>query len=184
MLSEYFNINEFWSPIKGYDELYEVSNWGRIKSLEKVILYSNGRRYLYEEKILKLNPSNGYRTISLVKDKVKLTNMVHRLVAGAFKQNPLNKTFVNHEDGDRSNNYYMNLSWSTPSENQLHSYNVLGHKAVRGENNGASKLKEKDISLIRHLYSTGISQGRVGLMFGVCQEAIRKIVYKETWAHV
>lgn len=184
MLIEYFNINEFWSPIKYYEGLYEVSNWGRIKSLEKVILYSNGRRYLYEEKILKLNPSNGYRTISLVMNKEKTTHMVHRLVAGAFKENPLNKTFVNHEDGDRSNNYHLNLSWSTPSENQLHSYNVLGHKAVRGERNGASKLQEKDISLIRHLYSTGVSQCQIGRLFSVCQEAIRKIVYKETWAHV
>jgi hypothetical protein len=85
MLTEYFNIKEFWLPIRGYESLYEVSNWGRIKSLEKVILYSNGRRYLYEEKILKLNPSNGYKTISLVKDKAKLTHMVHRLVAIAFK---------------------------------------------------------------------------------------------------
>lgn len=184
MLIEYFNINEFWSPIKDYDGLYEVSNWGRIKSLEKIVLYSNGQRRLYEEKILKLNPSNGYKTISLVKNKIKQTHMVHRLVANAFIDNPLNKPFVNHDDGDRSNNYYKNLIWSTNSENQLHSYNVLGHKAVRGENNGASKLQGKDISIIRQLYSTGVSQCQIGRLFGVCQEAIRKIVYKETWAHV
>lgn len=184
MLTEYFNINEFWLPIRGYESLYEVSNWGRIKSLEKVILYSNGRRYLYEEKILKLNPSNGYKTISLVKDKAKLTHMVHRLVAIAFKENPLNKPFVNHEDGDRSNNYYLNLNWSTNSENQLHSYNILGNKSVMGENNGASKLKKNDVLTIRELHLTGISQSQLGRLFSVCQESIRKIIYKETWAHV
>jgi hypothetical protein len=184
MLTEYFNINEFWSPIEGYESLYEVSNWGRIKSLEKVILYSNGRRYLYEEKILKLNPSNGYRTISLVKDKVKVTHMVHRLVAFAFKENPLSKPFVNHEDGDRSNNYYLNLTWSTNSENQYHSYNVLGNKAVKGESNGASKLNEKDITIIRALYATGISQSEIGKLFGICQQAITKVISRKTWAHV
>lgn len=184
MLTEYFNINEFWSPIKGYEGLYEISNWGRIKSLEKIIVYSNGRKYLYEEKILKLNPSNGYRTISLVKDKVKQTHMVHRLVASAFKENPFNKPFVNHEDGDRSNNYYLNLNWSTNSENQLHSYNVLGNKSVRGENNGSSKLNSGDITAIRYLCSTGVSQTLVGNRFGICQEAVRKIINRITWAHV
>lgn len=184
MLIEFFNIDEFWLPIKGYECLYEVSNWGRIRSLEKVIEYSNGRSYLYEEKILKLNPSNGYRTISLVKYKEKTTHMVHRLVGLAFIKNPLNKPFINHEDGDRSNNYYLNLSWSTNSENQFHSYNVLGNKAVRGEDNGASKLSESIIPIIRTLYATGISQNEIGKQFGVCQEAVRKVVCRETWAHV
>lgn len=184
MLIEEFNIDEFWAPIKDYEGLYEISNWGRVKSLEKIIEYSNGRKYLYEEKILKLNPSNGYRTISLVKNKEKTTHMVHRLVAFAYKENPLKKPFVNHEDGDRSNNYYMNLNWSTNSENQLHSYNILGNKAVNGERNGASKLTEKDINLIRNLYSTGVSQNLIGELFGVCQQAITKIIHKKTWAHV
>jgi hypothetical protein len=167
MLIEYFNINEFWLPIKDYDSLYEVSNWGRIKSLEKVIVYSNGRRYLYEERILKVNPSNGYRTISLVREKIKQTHMVHRLVASAFKENTFNKPFVNHD-----------------SENQLHSYNILGNQSVRGEKNGSSKLNSCDITAIRYLYSTGISQSIVGKRFGVCQESIRKIINRTTWAHV
>lgn len=184
MLIEYFNLDEYWLPIEGYENFYEVSNWGRIKSLEKIVSYNNGQMRLYEEKILKLNPSNGYRTISLVKEKIKTTAMVHRLVGLAFIPNPDDKPFINHEDGDRSNNYYLNLSWSTNSENQLHSYNVLGNKAVRGEDNGASKLSSMAVHFIRNLYATGISQNEIGSQFGVCQEAVRKIVYKKTWAHV
>lgn len=175
-------FNEIWLPIKGYEDLYEVSNFGRIKSLPKTVVYSNGRFYTYEDKILKRNNSNGYLTVSLVKNKVKKTFMIHSLVAIMFIENPSIKPFVNHKDGIRWNNYFKNLEWSTNSENQLHSYNVLGNKAVRGVNNGASKLNDDQVSSIREQYRMlGLTQKEIADIYKVSASAIGKIVRDAVW---
>lgn len=181
----YFTFyGERWSEIKGYEGLYNISDFGRIKALEKIIVYSNGKIYHYDEKHLKLNYSNGYRSISLVKNKEKITHMAHILVGQHFIPNPDNKPFMNHLDGDRSNNYYLNLEWSTNSENQLHSYHVLGRKAVKGEINGISKLKEVDIPLIRQLRIEGKTISEIAGLFSVSYEAIRKVIIGKNWSWI
>lgn len=180
----YTFFTERWTDIKGYEGLHLISDHGRIKSLPKLIEYSNGRIYHYEEKILKLNFSNGYRTISLVKGKQKVTHMSHILVGLHFVPNPENKPFVNHIDGNRSNNYYLNLEWSTNSENQLHAYNILGRKAVKGEQNRISRLKEADIPAIRTLRKDGMLIREIAPIFGVSCETIRKVLTGKNWGWV
>lgn len=180
----YTFFTERWTEIKGYEGLYLISDHGRIKSLPKLIEYSNGRIHHYDEKILKLNFSNGYRTISLVKEKQKVTHMAHILVGLHYVPNPENKPFLNHLDGDRSNSYYLNLEWSTNSENQLHAYNILGRKAVRGEQNGIAKLRETDIPLIRSLRNDGMIIREIAQVFGVSFEAIRKVLTGKSWGWV
>lgn len=177
----YTFFTERWIEIKGYEGLYLISDHGRIKSLPKHVAYSNGQLRHYDEKILKLNFSNGYRTISLVKEKQNTTHMSHILVGLHFIPNPENKPFLNHLDGDRSNNYYLNLEWSTNSENQLHAYNFLGRKAVRGEQNGIAKLKESDIPVIRRLRKDGMIIKDIAQIFGVSFEAIRKVLTGKNW---
>jgi len=71
----------------------------------------------------------GYRRVNLSLGKVVKRARVHRLVAQAFIENPLNKPFVNHKDGNKLNNCVENLEWCTSSENEHHSYNVLGKVA-------------------------------------------------------
>lgn len=175
-------FTERWDDISGYKGLYSISDHGRIKSHEKVIRYSNGRAQKYEERILKLNYSNGYRTISLVKEKVKMTHMAHILVGNYFVQNPEKKPFINHLDGDRSNNHYLNLEWSTNSENQLHSYHILGRRAVKGEANGLSKLKEADIFNIRRMRTEGKTILAIADVYDVSFETIRKIIIGKNWS--
>lgn len=173
---------ERWLPVPGYEDLYLCSNYGRIKALPKIVVYSNGRIYKYEEKILAPNYSLGYRTVSLVKNKIKSTHDIHRLVCKLFVPNPDNKPFVNHVDGNRSNNFYKNLEWATNSENQLHAYNQLGRIAVWGESNGQSKLTAEDVKEIRKLRTEGMTMKQIALRYGVCNESIRKIVTGKTWA--
>lgn len=173
---------ERWLPIPGYEDLYLCSNYGRIKALPKIVVYSNGRLYKYEEKILILNKTCGYRTVSLVKNKNKLTHKVHILVAMLYVRNAQNKPFVNHLDGNRSNNFYKNLDWATNSENQLHAYNQLGRIAAWGESNGQSKLAVEDVKEIRQLRAEGMTIRLIALRYGVCNESIRKIVIGKTWA--
>lgn len=102
---------EIWKDIKDYEELYQVSNLGRIKSLT---------RY---KKILKLNlTTNGYYKISLCKNKKIKTYLVHRLVGIAFIKNPHNLSQINHKDGVKTNNSTYNLEWVTCSQNIKHGF--------------------------------------------------------------
>lgn len=106
--------NEIWKPVVGYEGLYEVSNLGRIKSL-------NCYNYKYP-RILKLGKRpDGYLCVGLSKNNTTKTKVVHRLVAEAFIPNPDNLEMVNHKDEDRANNNVENLEWCTRSYNQLYS---------------------------------------------------------------
>lgn len=103
---------EIWKDIKGYEGIYQVSNLGRIKSLN-----FNQQKY---EKILKPQKAkHGYYLISL-KGNQKL---LHRIVAQTFIDNPNNEKVVNHKDGNKLNNNVENLEWCSYSDNLKHAYN-------------------------------------------------------------
>ena len=101
-------MKEIWKNIKGYEGLYQVSNLGRVKSLERKD--NLGRKV--NEKILKnRNATHGYIAVILSKDSNKKTYRVHRLVAEAFIPNPNKYLEVNHKDENKSNNRIDNLEW-------------------------------------------------------------------------
>ena len=127
---------EFWKSIKGYENLYEVSNLGNIKSFPKKT--RKGTR------ILKKHMGNNYYLIDLVKDKKVKKHLIHRLVANSFLENTEKKEQVNHIDGNKLNNNVENLEWNTRSENQLHSIKI-GLRTTIGEKNSQSKLNEKSV---------------------------------------
>lgn len=98
---------EKWKPIPGYDGLYEVSSYGRVRSLERY-KSNNGGLQLIKEKILKPhNTKKGYLTVQLC-NKIFT---VHRLVAEAFIPNTDNLPMINHRDEDKTNNVADNLEW-------------------------------------------------------------------------
>lgn len=104
--------DEIWKDIEGYEGLYQVSNFGRIKSLERYKKNNGGSITLISEIILKQSKNNrGYCRIHLCKDAHKKAFSVHRLVADAFVHNPNNLTDVNHKDENKENNCADNLEW-------------------------------------------------------------------------
>lgn len=100
---------ENWKEIEGYEGLYKVSDYGRVKSLAKV-----GST---EEQMLKPFNNDGYVRYTLRKDGKKKNYLAHQLVARAFIPNPLNRTYVDHKDTDKTNNHVSNLHWVTKKEN-------------------------------------------------------------------
>lgn len=131
-------MGEYWCDIEGFKGLYQVSDLGRVKSLDRVIIDKNGISYRNKSQILKpWNDGNGYMIVDLRKEGLRKTAKVHRLVAEAFIPNTLEKPQVNHIDGNKENNCLTNLEWCTSSENIKHAFKT-GLMKVR-ENSGRKK---------------------------------------------
>jgi len=127
LLEKYFNIQshhdlegEVWRDISGFESLYKVSNYGRIKKLESF----HGKR-IYIERILKLpKKPNKYHGVILTKNGKHTTKLIHRIVAKEFIQNYKNKPQVNHKNGIKTDNRVENLEWVTSSENNKHAFDI------------------------------------------------------------
>lgn len=132
-------MEEIWKDIKGFEDKYQVSNLGRIKSLKD----KNGK---YREKILKqCITQKGYLSIYLSLESKKYTYTIHRLVAQTFIPNTENKPQVNHIDGNKTNNRVDNLEWVTNQENSNHAWKYGLKVGCKGEKNPlyGTHLKEE-----------------------------------------
>lgn len=134
-------MEEKWMIIPHTEGLYEVSNYGRVRSKNKIIKkIVKGTQCESFHKGTVLKPSDnghGYYFVYLYIKRKPKRFYVHRLVALAWISNPLNLPFVNHKDWNKKNNNVDNIEWCTNSYNQLHRYNVLNKK---------NKMKGKSLS--------------------------------------
>ena len=143
-------MEEIWKTIL-QSEHYQVSNLGRVKSLGFDYIRSDGLRTVSFEKVLKtcFNKSNGYVSVVIRINKKPKTFYVHRLVATAFLDNndPLKE--VNHIDGIKTNNHYLNLEWVTRQQNHKHRFEILRQIPNRKgvfNSNGSKPVVQKDIN--------------------------------------
>jgi len=102
-------MNETWREIKGYEHIYEVSTFGRVRRIADNHILRTETHY------------KGYQRVDLFKDGKRRHFKVHRLVAEAFIQNPDNRPQVNHRDFNKANNRVWNLEWATDEENKAYS---------------------------------------------------------------
>ena len=141
--------HEIWKPIEGYEGLYEVSNLGRVKSLERYV----GKRHHIKEKYLTNDVNQkGYCRVLLSMNGKAKHYAVHRLVAEAFIPNKQNKPQINHIDGNKANNCATNLEWCTASENLIHA-RLKGLNPIVENNEIFSKPVEMHSLLGLHLYT-------------------------------
>lgn len=175
--------NEIWTPVLGYIGLYEVSNYGRIKSLKRFNPKSGKGGRWYPERILKSrDDKDGYIVVGLTKNgKMKLCK-IHRLVLSSFCGYD-NDLHVNHIDGNKQNNHLDNLEWVTCSDNQKHAHKI-GIKNQVGSRNNGSKLTEEKVLEIVELIKKGMTMRSIAKMYSVGDETIRHIKIRRTWNHV
>lgn len=113
-------MQEIWKDIQDFEGLYQVSSIGNVKR----ILFINNKVTKPKERMIRTYTTNGYKMVDLCKQGKYKRCLVHRLVATAFIDNPLQKQQVNHKDGNKSNNTVDNLEWCTQSENMKHAYKI------------------------------------------------------------
>ncbi len=102
---------EEWKDIKGFEGRYKVSNEGRVKSIDSVIITGRGVRHYTEHFLTPAAIKNGYLKVYLSSEKKSKWYLIHRLVAEAFIENPDNLPEINHKDENTSNNKVENLEW-------------------------------------------------------------------------
>lgn len=183
--------NEIWRDIKGYNELYQISNFGRVKSKTTLVYkQSNGVSkkptfYSKKAKIVAITDNGrGYKISSLSKNGRK-NHYIHRLVAEAFIPNPDKKPQVNHINGIKSDNRVENLEWVSCLENLHHALdNNL--RDTKGEKSPTAKLSEIQVLAIRRLYriNPNFNKSAVARKLNVRDTTIHKIINNERWKHL
>ncbi len=139
-------INEYYANIKGYEDLYQISNYGTIKSVTHYIIDEKGNQRLMKGKILKqtLDRKNGYLSVSLMKKGKKRTFRIHKLVANTFIPNPDKLPQVNHIDGNKENNYVGNLEWCSCKDNIQHAWkNKLNYVSEKHRQVASETMKKR-----------------------------------------
>jgi hypothetical protein len=160
-----------WRDVVGYEGRYQVSNAGAVK---------NSRTGLV---LQPLPSSGGYRRVDLCGQVVR-HRLVHVLVADAFLGPCPPGHERNHRDGDKTNNAVENLEYVTSSENELHSYRVLGKRPQQGSRHGRSKLTESEVADIRELRGAGRTLRELAARFQVSEPTISEIANRRIWRHV
>lgn len=166
-------ICEEWKDIQGYEGIYQISNHGRVRSVDRIGYQKHWQggisRYLHKGKILiqTIRPG-GYMCINLKKNGHVKTYNIHRLVALHFLPKIEGKDVVNHIDSDKSNNHVSNLEWCTQSENIQYAYDQ-GRKTPPHEKRIAQY--DMDGNLIR----VWKSQAEVQRTLGIFQGNIYKV---------
>ena len=118
---------EIWKDIEGFEGYYQVSNLGRVKSLDRYVPDKRRGKVHISERIMKLTViGTGYYQVTLTKFGEQIPYYVHRLVAKAFISNPNNLPEVDHIDAVKTNNDVSNLRWVTQEENNQHIFE-MGH---------------------------------------------------------
>ena len=176
---------ETWKDIPEFRGSYQVSNMGRVRSVDRVVIYKNGGVRKLKGKVLKpyLNTS-GYEKVILYNDNVGTTITVHRLVLETFKPHvDMNDLDVNHMDGDKLNNHLTNLEWLTRRDNLTHAYDT-GLIDNKGERSPNAKLSNVDVLEILQRLDTGELHEDIALDYGVNKSCISKINIGTTWRSV
>lgn len=184
--------HEEWRDVVGYEGFYQVSSIGRVRSLDREIVYRDGSRRIVCGKVLKQTFSTNYYKVSLSKNGVTTKKNVHRLVAETFLERVDGKDYVDHINADTKDNRVENLRWVTMAENNQHIHE-LGHFNVESARKHmvdrnrkyGTPVKSKPVIMDGCVYFDSINAASIaiGARAGNVSKAAHGIV-KHTKGHV
>lgn len=176
-------VGETWRPVPGFEGCYEVSDHGRVRSLDRTLVLSNGQVRSYKGRIRAPRiDCHGYHKLGMYVGLVRYQKAVHRLVLEAFVGPCPEGWECRHLNGNPGDNRLENLQWGTIKENQAD--RLLHGTEIRGEKHYGATLTTEDVLAIRALYAQGESQSSIGRKFKVDKRNIHAIVHRKTWKHV
>ena len=182
-MSKYNTDEEIWEDIVGYETKYQVSNFGRVRSLDRYPLFKDGRKRLLKGKVLKpVKDRNGRLYVKLSdNENVRKNKSISRMVATAFLGSPEDALLeVNHIDGNPLNNHIENLEWTTRQENMRHAfYNNLFRT---GEDSPHNKVLISDVEDIFKLkFVESKTNKEIATIYHVSRQTIDSIIKGESW---
>lgn len=181
---------EIWKSIIGYEGYYEVSNYGRVRSLDRKVIGRNGKEMVIQGKILKNRVNakrGGYYTVALCLNAKYKYFYIHRLVLVAFVGEPPDASYQGaHNDGNCKNNNVNNLRWATTLEN-INDKKKHGTQ-LKGESHGASKLTDNQVIEIRAKYKrfnyNRSNSSELALEYNISKGNVWSIVNGKTFKHL
>ena len=180
--------DEEWRPVLGFEDYYEVSDLGRVRTIKRKHMLSTGRLHTIPSRIRKLTSVVGnsgagfYLAVSLKVDGVETRCYVHILVLDAFRGPRLADTQTRHLNGIKNDNRLSNLCWGTRRQNAADRIAHGTHPV--GSRNGFARLHETDIPIIRAAYDNGIPVNAIARRYAVGRMTIFNVIKRNTWTHV
>lgn len=175
------NEIEIWKDIPNHEGKYQVSSFGRARSLDRITNIGNNKpdRY-YKGKILStIGSSDNHNTIKISHKTYKIDRIICTLFIG---EPPTIKHQVNHIDSNSMNDYYKNLEWSTEKENINHAFR--GGIGNIGDNHSFAKLNKIKVLKIKELIKEHVSHYIIAKQFNVSRVTIDNIANNKIWKHV
>ena len=179
--------NEIWKDVEEFENLYEISNFGRLRNKPRMVNSLIGNRW-FRVTTSKIKPTQdngkGYKQYYVQINKKRYIQYAHRLVAKYFLSNNLNHPEVNHIDGVKSNNHVDNLEWVTIQENKNHA--LKNGLMPSGENSKLAKLTKLQVIAIMRLYRMNptFNREKVREKIGVSSAQISRIIHETRWKNI
>ena len=182
-MEKYSTEKEVWKDIEGYEGKYQVSNLGRVRSLDRYPLFKDGRKRLLKGQVLKpVKDHNGRLYVKLSNNEnVRRNKSIPRMVATAFLGSPEDALLeVNHIDGNPLNNHIKNLEWTTRQENMKHAFDNDLFRT--GEDSPHKKVLISDVEDIFKLkFIESKSNKEIATIYHVSRQTIDSIIKGESW---
>lgn len=179
-------IEEEWRSVKGFEGYYEISSFGRIKSLDRRVTFSHHKNTntLIQGQLLKTHFNRrGYVIVGLKKEGKHYPKKIHRLVAEAFIENDQNLPQINHKDGIKLSNSSVNLEWCTNTENRDHAIEK-GLIDFKGEKSHKCTITESEAKEIKTRLKMGHRNVDIHRSMNISLGVIEHIKYGNSWTHI
>lgn len=176
---------EKWKPVQGYEGFYEVSNEGRVRSVDRYVKQRDKFMQLKKGKVLSPAKNRlGYMCVALSRENKLSARTIHRLVAIAFIKNPNGYKEINHIDGNKQNNNVENIEWSTRSKNINHAIKMGLLVHATGEKHHQSKFTDQQIKELREKYDPQVPLREYAKEYNASISCISRIIRGDTYPKV